>query len=390
MCDWLKKLERKQKLSLPVKSMPFHQAATQSGARLPRTCFASAPGMALIEVLVALAVTVVLLGAAFGFLNDLQSMTESVSVMSEVNENLRGSADLITRDFYAAGTSIPIGGIPIPSVNGVTSVKRPGPGKTVFPSTGNGGGGVVLSVITPGQGLSGFIDGKLSDDVTIIMTNERWISQNLPVATITSSSSSGYTVSVNVPGPPTCTQNCTMAPGGAYNVNVGDLMMFSSSAGYALGMVTQVDMNSNILYFAADPLGLDQVCGGTPGCGGTIDSLQSGGVYPPITLTKIDMITYYLDNSNPAHPYSLMRELGNSAPNPVGYGINNLQLTYDLSAGGAGNTNLPSPANPNQISKVNLWLSAISSHALRRSRQYYSNSIASAITLRNLEYVNKY
>src|SRR5579884_1474787 len=361
MSDWLKKSERKQKPFLPVKSMPFHQVATQCAARLSRTCFASAPGMALIEMLVALVVTVVLLGAAFGFLNDLQSMTESVSVMSEVNENLRGSADLITRDFYAAGTSIPIGGIPIPSVNGVTSVKRPGPGKTVFPSTGNGGGGVVLSVITPGQGLSGFIDGKLSDDVTIIMTDERWI-----------------------------TQNFTMAPGGAYNVNVGDLMMFSSSAGYALGMVTQVDTNGNILYFVADPLGLDQVCAGAAGCGGTIDSLQSGGKYPPVTLTKIDMITYYLDNSNPAHPYTLMRELGNSAPNPVAYGINNLQFTYDLSAGGAGNTNLPSPPNPNQINEVNLWLSAKSSHALRRSHQYYSNSIASAITLRNLEYVNKY
>src|SRR5579885_1843528 len=117
------------------------------------------------------------------------------------------------------------------------------------------GGGVVLSVITPGQGLSGFIDGKLSDDVTIIMTDERWISQNLPATNITSSPSGGYTVQVSVPGPPTCTQNCTMAPGGAYNVNVGDLMMFSSSAGYALGMVTQVDTNGNILYFVADPLG---------------------------------------------------------------------------------------------------------------------------------------
>lgn len=346
--------------------------------------------MALIEVLVALALTVVLLGVAFGFLNDLQSMTESVSAMSEVNENLRASADLIARDFYAAGTSIPIGGVPIPSMNGITSVKRPGPGKTVFPSTGNGSGGIVLSVITPGQGLSGFINGKLSDEVTILTTDERWISQNLPVANITSSSSSGYTVSVNVPGPPTCTQNCTMAPGGAYNVNVGDLMMFSSSAGYALGMVTQVDTNSNILYFVSDPLGLDQVCAGAPGCGGTIDSLQSGGRYPPVTLTKVDMITYYLDNSNPAHPYTLMRELDNSAPNPVAYGIDNLQFTYDLSTGGAGNTNLPSPPNPNQISKVNLWISGISSHALRRSRQYYSNSVASAITLRNLEYVDKY
>src|SRR5579875_349223 len=61
MSDWLKKSERKQKPFLPVKSMPFHQVATQCAARLSRTCFASAPGMALIEMLVALVVTVVLL-----------------------------------------------------------------------------------------------------------------------------------------------------------------------------------------------------------------------------------------------------------------------------------------------------------------------------------------
>ncbi|MGH9450830.1 MAG: PilW family protein [Terriglobia bacterium] len=349
----------------------------------------NARGVGLMEMLIAMLLTVILLGAAFGFFDGMESMSEEVSVMSEANNSLRGSADLITRDIYAAGTAIPAGGIPIPTGPGSVQVKRPGPGSTYFPAT-NG----VLSVITPGPGLSGTIGGIPSDEITVIMVDENWTGQPaLQISSITDSVSNGYTVNVTVP--PSCTQNCTMAAGGAYNVNVGDLLMFTASGGSALGLVTSVDTTNNIVYFAADPLNLDQVCA-AQGCAGSIDALEPDpvnrpGVYPPgMTLTKIDMVTYYIDNSNPAHPYTLQRELAADTPNAVAYGINNLQVTYDLSTGGAGNTNLPNPANPNQIRKVNLWLSAISPHPLRKSHRYYSNSLASAVTLRNLEYVNQF
>lgn len=355
-----------------------------SGRRLPAS-YSNPHGLALVEMLVATAIAVLLLGAAFHFFDDLESMTESVSVMSEVNESLRSSTDLITRDLYAAGTSIPTGGIAIPSGTGSEQVTRPGPGSTYFPAT-NG----VLSVITPGYQLSGTIDGKTSDETTVIMVDQNWVGMApLEITGITSSSSSGYTVNVAVPS--SCTENCTIAAGGAYNVNQYDLLMFSNPNGQpVLGMVTNVDTTSNILYFAADPLNLDQVCAAS-GCAGSVDSLAQDGVYPNgMTLTKIDMITYYLDNSNPLHPYTLMREVGDSTPTAVAYGINFLQFTYDLSTGGSGSTNLTSPANPNQISKVNLLISGISDHALRRSKQYYSTSVATAVTIRNLEYVNQF
>ncbi len=332
-----------------------------------------------------MAIAVLLLGSAFHFFDDLESMTESVSVMSEVNESLRSSADLITRDLYAAGTSIPTGGIAIPSGTGSEQVTRPGPGSTYFPAT-NG----VLSVITPGYQLSGTIDGTTSDEITVIMVDQNWVGMSpLEISSITSSSSSGYTVNVTIPS--SCTENCTIASGGSYNVNVGDLLMFSNPNGpSALGMVTSVDTTSNIIYLAADPLNLDQVCAAS-GCAGSIDSIAEGGVYPNgMTLTKIDMITYYLDNSNPAHPYTLMREVGDSTPTAVAYGINCLQFTFDLSTGGSGSTNLTSPANPNQISMVNLLISGISDRALRRSQKYYSTSATTSVTIRNLEYVNQF
>lgn len=346
-------------------------------------------GVGLLEMLVAVLLSVILLGAAFGFFDNMESMSEEVSVMSEANGNLRGSFDLVTRDLYAAGTAIPAGGVPIPNGAGSTQVKRPGPGSTFFPAT-NG----VLSVVTPGSGLSGTIDGATSDEITLIMVDENWTGQPaLQISSITDSVGSGYTVNVTIPA--SCPANCTLAAGGAYNVNVGDVMMFTASTGSALGIVTSVDTTNNILYFAADPLGLDQVCAAN-GCAGSIDALEPDpvnkpGIYPSgMAITKLDMVTYYLDNSNPAHPYTLMRQLGSDAPVAVAYGINNMQFTYDLSAGGAGNTNLPSPANPNQIRKVNLWLSAISPHRLRKSQHYYSNSLASSVTLRNLEYVNQF
>lgn len=369
-----------------------------------------APGVGLIELLIAMAITVVLLGAAFSFFDDMESMTEQVSVMSQVNESLRGSADLITKDIYAAGTSIPTGGIPIPWTTGSTNslAKRPGPASAYFP--GNNG---ILSVITAGYQLSGAIGGAgiYSDEVTMIAVDENWVGlAPLTISSMSSASSTGYTVNVTIPAPG-CTISttppifdCTLGPQG-YNVNKGDLLMFSTPGGLnALGMVTSVDTTANIIYFAADPMSLNQVCGSAATCVGSIDGLGQpaySGVYPSgMSLTKIDMISYYIDNTNAAHPDTLMREIGgdpvDSPPIAVAYGIDNLQFTYDMTTGGSTNcTGGAEPSScaafaPNEIGKVNLLLDAISQNPLRKGKRYYGNRFYTAVTVRNLEYVNQF
>ncbi len=378
----------------------------------------SASGFTLIEMLIALALSAIVLGAAFNYFGDVETMTQSVSVMSQVNENLRGAAELMARDLYAAGTGVPVDGIPLPNGTGSAPVARPGAGDTTFPVSTNNG---VLSVITPGSGLSGVIDAQSvytqpSDAITILKEdeswteqawngqNQNWSEQSLSVTNggIAYTQSNGYTVTATFP------TSCTPCAA----VSVGDLLLFTTASdGYALGMVTTpapAFSTSNgtttaTIAFGADSLGLNQACA-AQGCAGTIDSLESNpqtqpGVYPAgITLTKIDMITYYLTNSNPAHPYTLMRVLGNGAPSAVAYGIAGLSLTYDAVNQGsppqldAADQN-PTCAGgwcPNQIRTVHLTLYATSNNLLRQSGQYYQNSIVSSITLQNLEYSNQF
>ncbi|MGH9404764.1 MAG: PilW family protein [Terriglobia bacterium] len=376
-------------------------------------------GFGLLEMLIAMAVTVVMLGAAFMFFDDMESMTEQVSVMSKVNENLRGASDLITKDIYTAGTSIPTGGIPIPWTSGQTYslVKRPGPGANYFPAN-NG----VLSVIVPGNTLSGTIDGLPSDEITVITVDENWVGlAPLQISSMSSSSSTGYMVNVTIPSGCTPAASCAnLAAGQIYSVNTGDLLMFSTTGGlHALGMVTSVDQANNIIYFASDPLGLDQVCGSASTCVGSIDALGSppySGTYPSgMTLTKIDMVTYFIDTtstqhkcvsagaSNPVESCPLMREVDasmelnpSSAEPVVAFGISNLQFAYDLTTGGAGTSGLSglipytSPFTPSEVGKVDLSISAISPSTLRKSRRYYSNTFDTSVTVRNLEYVNQF
>lgn len=374
------------------------------------------------EMLVAIVVTLFMLAAAFVFFDSMESMTEEVSVMATVNEGLRASADLITKDIYTAGTSIPTGGIPIPWKSGSTNtlVKRPGPAGNYFP--GNNG---MLSVITPGYQLSGQVGGSAlySDGATVITVDQNWVGiAPLSISAMSSASATGYKVSVTIPTPG-CTISatppvfdCTLGPNG-YNLNPsgGDLLMFSTTGGlYALGLTTSVDTAQNIIYFAADPMSLNQVCGSASNCVGSIDALGNpaySGVYPAgMTLTKIDMISYYVDTADVQHPCiqlgtnpylscPLVRQLGDSTPTEVAFNIDNLQFTYDLTTGSStdctGGSSASEPAScssfsASQIGKVNLVISGISQNVLRKSQRYYANRFDTSVDVRNLEYVNQF
>ncbi|HEV2500636.1 MAG TPA: hypothetical protein VGY31_13755 [Terriglobia bacterium] len=393
----------------------------------PGLCVEAEHGVGLMEMLVAIVITLFMLGAAFTFFDSMESMTEEVSVMASVNEGLRGAADLITKDIYTAGTSIPSGGISIPwdGVSANSLVKRPGSSGYFFPvNNGN------LAVITPGYQLSGQIGGTAlySDEVTLITVNENWVGSQPPplqISSMTSAKSTGYTVNVTIPTPGCTTSatppvfDCTLGANG-YNLNPsgGDLLMFTTTGGaHVLGLTTSVDTTNNIIYFGADLLNLNQVCGSAATCVGSIDSLSNNGSgtytgtggYPSgMTLTKIDMITYYVDTSDTNHPCvklgtnpyqscPLVRQLGASTPTEVAFGIDNLQFTYDMTTGAStnctgGSTEPSSCASfqPNQIGMVHLFISGISQNVLRKSQRYYANTFDTSVDVRNLEYVNQF
>jgi hypothetical protein len=84
----------------------------------------------------------------------------------------------------------------------------------------------------------------------------------------------------------------------------------------------------------------------------------------------------------------MMRQFGASAASPVALIITGLQFTYDLADGVT--VNQRDTTTPNQIRKVNLMVTARSEFKGRKSGQYYTNTIFTSVTIRNLAYRDKY
>lgn len=344
----------------------WRQGEAQRGAR----------GYSLIELMVAMALTLVVLGVAFVLFDHLYSVSEVAGAMADVNQNLRASINLVARDLTSAGAGIPIGGVPLPGGSGATAVLRPGPGSNYFP-TGSG----VLSAITPGYGLSGNINGQVSDEVTIVRVDPQAQLEAYALTSIT-------TVTTPVASTHIQVDSGTNIASGPSAVSVGDLIMLSNANGTALGMVTSVDTTNNWIFFdGGDALGINQ-----PGAAsGNIQSLRNSGTgtYPPTYAYKILMLTYYLDASVAANP-RLMSQTGIRTPSVVANGITALQFSYDTSDGVTMTPNQRDITTPNEIRKVNLLVSGQSATRGRKTGQFFSNTFTTGVTIRNLAYMDKY
>jgi len=314
--------------------------------------------------------SLIVLGLAFDVFNQLNDASDLAGCVADVNENLRASVNLITRDLSSAGAEIPLGGIPLPGGNIATLINRPGPGASTFPNTG------YMPVITPGTGLGPTLGGYTTDEVTIISINPVSLLDQYPLTAI-SYDQTHATITVN---------NGTNLATGVSQVLPGQLIMLENSTTCILA-VTAVDTTNNIITFttgaAADVLGLNQF----PPNATTGTIAQLPPVAASTTAYHVNMISYYVNASNPPR---LMRQVGTSAAQPIGVGINLLQFSYSLSPPATPTDPTNVVGNPNQIRKVNLWVNAQADHPSRRTRQYYSDSIKTSVVVQNLAFFNKY
>ncbi len=126
---------------------------------------------------------------------------------------------------------------------------------------------------------------------------------------------------------------------------------------------------------------------------GTIIRLQSPpGAYPETTASRVSMISYYVDASVANRP-RLMRRVNLRPDRPIGIGIENLQLTYDLVDGVTNpvdQASIPVLNTPAQIRKANVVVSGRSRTVWTQTRQYLRTSLATQISLRSLSFVDRY
>jgi hypothetical protein len=211
------------------------------------------------------------------------------------------------------------------------------------------------------------------------------------------------------------------------NIRAGDLIMLTKNSASTLVQVSSV--NGQQVFFAAnDSLLLNQ----QNSTDGSANELQATAPVDTLTrppcapapaacdfvttvATRIRMITYYIDNTDPRRP-KLVRRMGNSDDpakwnnfdntegTVVAFDIENLQISYDLVDGVNNPSNVrmddddmggtgrcaPGRCYPNQIRKVNILLAGRSRLPRRGTNQYFRNRLVTQVSLRSLAFVDRY
>src|SRR5438270_6469528 len=307
-------------------------------------------GFTLIEVLVAMTLMLIVVAAVLSTLSDATHATEAVSLMADTQQNLRAGMNYMVRDLMQAGNGIPQNGITIPNSGGgspTSSMTRPGPFTPpatsfgTFPTTWT-----VLPAITPGYQTGPTIttSGVPTDMVTILYAdtslvdaNGNWLNKYPirgasgtagcastnpnpnPQGTFTTGSGGGAPITI------TFDSSCMVINNGNTGLQAGDLIMLqnnnttgslsqtssdaavdnTTAGSVCLLTISSVNQAANSITFSTgDAFGLNN-SGQASGTIAKIESPAASGTFPPTVATRVWMVTYYVDNSNPSRPQLL-------------------------------------------------------------------------------------
>src|ERR1700722_1156318 len=394
----------------------------------------SSRGFSLIELLVALAVGTIVVGAAVKLFSQGMAATFVVSQRAEMQQDLRASSDLLFKDLSLAGAGLPSAtGILLPSQAG-----KPIYGWAVSCAAKNNcvpGNGVAYPCATvagvpcnptlygliPGYQLGITVPGSPapSDLVTVVYTDSIFA---LPCYTIQSITATSVVVQLPAPLPATCILTPPLVAPQAVNAPAvglvpGDVVLVQSTvAGNSatiVGEVTNVTANGagnyTIAFAAGDTLNMNQPAAAAA------DLAQLACVKAPAvpscpataTATRIFVISYYLwMMPDPlgvgAGTPTLMRQGNGQTPVPVQESVVNLQFTYDtydingnlLNAVGDGGYSTGTSFNLiRKINLVHLTTRSQGSGAksgLMITKGYQTFDTHTSISGRNLSYQNRY
>ena len=114
---------------------------------------------------------------------------------------------------------------------------------------------------------------------------------------------------------------------------------------------------------------------------------------PPTTATRVQLITYFLNNTNPQDP-KLMRSVNGNTPQVMVENIDNLQLSYDIfdynNNQDTSNVKAQAASNPNQIRSVTVYLYGHSTDKLKRTGDYAHFGLVSKVNVQNATFRNRY
>jgi prepilin-type N-terminal cleavage/methylation domain-containing protein len=373
-------------------------------------------GFTLVEVMIAMAVTMIVLAAAVLMFRDSTKANNNVTQSSDMSDNVRAGLNLVVQDLIQAGTGIPTGGISIPNTvnaagcNVGRPVNRP---PTVLgltfqgPNAANAGCNVILPAIEPGNSLGPTVvspdgtSGPKTDIVTMMYADNTLAMVQKPINGPTcpagAISATGLTITFDAsPG-------CVTLGAAGIPINPGDLLMIynSNNPNGIIQTVTAV-AGQTLTFSPGDAFNLNGRT--TTETAGTIKQLQNltagvpNGTYPPTSATRVWMITYYIDTiDDPTHPM-LMRAVNFNTPQPVAETLENLQFAFNFADGTSPPPvnqftvpTVPAPAgdNENQIRSVNVYMGGRST-SYGAPGKYIRTNLTTQVALRSMAYFNTY
>ncbi len=313
-------------------------------------------GFTLMELLTAMAVSVVVLGAGVMMYKKALDVTNMVSQRSTVQSNARVGLDTLVEDLSQAGSGLPAAGITVPT-SSKFGCSASACGLYFYPL--NGTTPTMFSVM-PGYALGPSINGGTATDVVTMAYTDRTPDLNtsgLICSTTTNPGFDAYPLTNVTLSPLAITFNANTCPtvgDPGFGFQAGDLVMISNSSGTVIQYVTDVNSSTRTLTFGSDPFGLNVTGTGA----GSLGSLFSGSTLPPSTSApstvaiKLDVITYSLVVPNLGTssqlPPRLQRQVNGLSPQPVAEQVNDLRITYDVINAALGNPAASPPVLPLQ------------------------------------------
>lgn len=363
-------------------------------------------GFSLLEMIVAMALGLIVLGAAVQIYIQGVSATWKVTQRAEMQQDFRAAANMLTKDLSLAGAGLGNGAaIALPSatvpvygcdqsgtcyING-GSVQYPQQGSTPY-----------LYGLIPGLSVGPTLPSSpgATDAVTVVYTDTTFY-LNCFTATVTAKKVVTFAPAVTTPATPWPTPGCL--PAGvstpqAVNDSVvgltpGDLVMMTLNGTQMVvevtGAVTSLGSDQYSVPFAnGDPLHMNQTS--NPNYLNSVPKNATGTA--PV---RILVVSYYIDNS--PNPPRLMRQVSGHTPMPVTENVVYLKFSYDLF-----NTTTNTPVVnqtdggvsagllPNQITKINILNMAMDSSMTGAQGGYQSINLQTSVSARNLTYNNNY
>jgi len=414
-------------------------------------------GFTLLEMMVATALVLVIMGAALQTFTQSLQVNDAAQQLADANQNLRAGTNQLIRDLMMAGRVIGSEGIAMATGPGTITYARPGPPPpapalnfALFTDPDNPTDPTLqLPSVVSGYQLGPVIKGSATDIVTIMMVDEFMPVISTPAVDPSNPKETEGTIdpqgrfvtlgpnSLWIKGDP----NGDDTP----KIQVGDLVLFKGQSGNAILTVTDVVTTTGVVKFDANstedfyhfnqpnpttqvanagrPLAsLKQVVPITvpvtpnvtltmaqpPACAAGVDMTPTSIWCAPVTLFKVLMITYYVDNKN--NTPRLMRMVNHcpgSNPNCDAFSpqalagvVEDLDLTYDIEDGVTNPIEIPSfpwpspPATPvynaGQIRKANVHIGVRSEQISKPSQDYVRNHITTSVEVRSLASGDRY